>query len=90
KSELNLLAVFDDPLPIVNCAGDFVKRVESLSSMENNSAKLENGRTPHCWTFFSSKQSFSVRAGMLQGVEIALGFPEGSIPKPVYTCLIDY
>ncbi|CAL9221872.1 unnamed protein product, partial [Arabidopsis halleri] len=58
--------------------------------MGNNSAKLENGRTPHCWTFFSSKQSSSVRAWMLQGVEIALGLPEGSIPKPVYTRFIDY
>lgn len=31
--------------------------------------------------------SEKVRAGMLQGVEIALGLPEGSLPKPVYTRL---
>lgn len=98
-----LLAAFDDPLPTVNFEGAFVKGVESLSWMGNNSAKLGNGGTPHCWTFFSTatygKQnkvpqeniptvtSEKVRAGMLQGVEIALGLPEGSLPKPVYTRL---
>jgi len=50
-----LLAAFDDPLPTVNFEGAFVKGVESLSWMGNNSAKLGNGRTPpHCWTFFST------------------------------------
>ncbi|CAN6809436.1 unnamed protein product [Brassica oleracea] len=98
-----LLAAFDDPLPTVNFEGAFVKGVESLSWMGNNSAKLGNGGTPHCWTFFSTaaygKQnkvpqeniptvtSEKVRTGMLQGVEIALGLPEGSLPKPVYTRL---
>ncbi|ESQ49622.1 hypothetical protein EUTSA_v10020605mg [Eutrema salsugineum] len=98
-----LLAAFDEPLPAVNFEGAFVKGVESLSWMGNNSAKLGNGGAPHCWTFFSTaaygKQnkvpqenipavtSEKVRAGMLQGVEIALGLPEGSLPKPVYTRL---
>ncbi|CAL9219583.1 unnamed protein product, partial [Arabidopsis halleri] len=86
-----LLAAFDDPLPTVNFEGAFVKGVESLSWMGNNSAKLGNGRNPHCWTFFSTatygKQNKKVKAGMLQGVEIALGLPEGSLPKPVYTRL---
>lgn len=49
-----LLAAFDDPLPTVNFEGAFVKGVESLSWMGNNSAKLGNGGTPHCWTFFST------------------------------------
>ncbi|CAF1935115.1 hypothetical protein HID58_068393 [Brassica napus] len=35
-----LLAAFDDPLPTVNFEGAFVKGVESLSWMGNNSAKL--------------------------------------------------
>ncbi|CAN6809271.1 unnamed protein product [Brassica oleracea] len=41
-----LLAAFDDPLPTVNFEGAFVKGVESLSWMGNNSAKLGNSRTP--------------------------------------------
>ncbi|CAK7341009.1 unnamed protein product [Dovyalis caffra] len=55
-----LLAAFEDPLPIPNGAtpfeGAFVKGVDSLSWMGNNSAKLFGSKTngPHCWTFFST------------------------------------
>ncbi|KAL0805060.1 hypothetical protein Bca101_097551 [Brassica carinata] len=41
-----LLAAFDDPLPTVNFEGAFVKGVESLSWMGNNSAKLGDSGTP--------------------------------------------
>ncbi|XP_062178262.1 uncharacterized protein LOC133883078 isoform X2 [Alnus glutinosa] len=56
---------------------------------------------PHCWTFFSTaaygKQNKvpqeniptvtaeKVKAGMLEGVEAALGLPKGSLTKPFYT-----
>uniref|UniRef100_A0A7N0U5T7 FAD/NAD(P)-binding oxidoreductase family protein n=1 Tax=Kalanchoe fedtschenkoi TaxID=63787 RepID=A0A7N0U5T7_KALFE len=56
---------------------------------------------PHCWTFFSSAAyakrnkvpqenipnvtAERVKAGMLEGVEIALGQPIGSIQKPFYS-----
>ncbi|KAJ6353865.1 hypothetical protein OIU76_002811 [Salix suchowensis] len=55
-----LLAAFEDPLPIPTGAtsfeGAFVKGVESLSWMGNNSAKLlgSKSNSPHCWTFFST------------------------------------
>ncbi|KAL1215139.1 hypothetical protein V5N11_028602 [Cardamine amara subsp. amara] len=65
--------------------------------------KSGNGGFPHCWTFFSTvayrkhnqlpKENIptvtadKVRDGMLQGVEIAMYFPQGSLPKPVYTRL---
>ncbi|XP_042420912.1 renalase-like [Zingiber officinale] len=57
-----LLAAFDDPLPIPTIGafrsfdGAFVKGVNSLSWMGNNTSKLfplESGK-PHCWTFFST------------------------------------
>lgn len=57
-----LLAAFEDPLPIPSNTvtppfeGAFVKGVDSISWMANNSRKLlkslDNG--PHCWTFFST------------------------------------
>ncbi|XP_048127317.1 renalase [Rhodamnia argentea] len=104
-----LLAAFEDPLPIPsNTAtppfeGAFVKGVDSISWMANNSRKLvrspDNG--PHCWTFFSTAAygkrnkvpqenipvatAEKVKAGMLAGVEQALGLPEGSLPTPIYT-----
>ncbi|XP_010524948.1 PREDICTED: uncharacterized protein LOC104802845 isoform X2 [Tarenaya hassleriana] len=101
-----LLAAFDEPLPTVNFEGAFVKGVEPLSWMGNNSAKLmksSNGGGPHCWTFFSTEAygkqnkvpqeniptatAEKVKAGMLRGVEAALGLPQDSLPKPVYTRL---
>ncbi|XP_040385778.1 renalase isoform X2 [Oryza brachyantha] len=57
-----LLAAFEDPLPIPQSdpygtfEGSFVKDVDSLSWMANNSQKLfplQTGR-PECWTFFST------------------------------------
>ncbi|KAI9084869.1 hypothetical protein K1719_033275 [Acacia pycnantha] len=58
---------------------------------------------PHCWTFFSTaaygKQNkvpqeniptataTRVKAGMLEGVEAALGLSRGSLQKPFYTRL---
>ncbi|KAF8017833.1 hypothetical protein BT93_H2895 [Corymbia citriodora subsp. variegata] len=104
-----LLAAFEDPLPIPSNTvtppfeGAFVKGVDSISWMANNSRKLlkslDNG--PHCWTFFSTSAygkrnkvpqenipvatAEKVKAGMLAGVEIALGLPEGSLPRPIYT-----
>lgn len=51
-----LLAVFEDPLPLAfPFEGAFVKGIDALSWMGNNSAKLlstESG--PQCWTFFST------------------------------------
>ncbi|WOL05024.1 hypothetical protein Cni_G13747 [Canna indica] len=57
-----LLAAFEDPLPIAenedfgSFEGAFVKGVQSLSWMANNSSKLfplDSG-IPQCWTFFST------------------------------------
>lgn len=57
-----LLAAFEDPLPIPKIGGvgsfegAFVKGVDSLSWMANNTSKLfpfENN-IPQCWTFFST------------------------------------
>lgn len=57
-----LLAAFEDPLPIPPNAisfpfeGAFVKGVDSLSWMANNTQKLSCSLNtgPHCWTFFST------------------------------------
>ncbi|KAL5712284.1 hypothetical protein ACHQM5_014473 [Ranunculus cassubicifolius] len=57
-----LLAAFEDPLPIPSdisttpFEGAFVKGVDSLSWMANNTRKLFPSKSggPHCWTFFSS------------------------------------
>ncbi|CAN4108575.1 unnamed protein product [Withania somnifera] len=56
-----LLAAFEDPLPIALNAeslpfeGAFVKGVESVSWMENNTKKLlASDSGPQCWTFFST------------------------------------
>lgn len=57
-----LLAAFEDPLPIPPNAisfpfeGAFVKGVDSLSWMANNTEKLScsHNTGPHCWTFFST------------------------------------
>lgn len=104
-----VLAAFEDPLPIPSDVtrhpfeGAFVKGVDALSWMANNTQKLFPSQSvgPHCWTFFSSaaygkrnkvpQESIpnitaeKVTAGMLEGVEIALGLPNGSLPKPVYS-----
>ncbi|KAK2968099.1 hypothetical protein RJ640_000072 [Escallonia rubra] len=53
---------FEDPLPMpANAAafpfeGAFVKGIDSLSWMANNTKKLLNSQSsgPHCWTFFST------------------------------------
>ncbi|KAK9292049.1 hypothetical protein L1049_020003 [Liquidambar formosana] len=57
-----LLAAFEDPLPIPSGAvtfpfeGAFVKGVDSVSWMANNTKKLSRSQSdgPHCWTFFST------------------------------------
>ncbi|GJR65425.1 putative FAD/NAD(P)-binding oxidoreductase family protein [Tanacetum coccineum] len=57
-----LLAAFEDPLPLPAAAaavpfeGAFVKGIESVSWMGNNTQKLFNSQKtgPHCWTFFST------------------------------------
>ncbi|CAI9102684.1 OLC1v1000986C1 [Oldenlandia corymbosa var. corymbosa] len=57
-----LLAAFRDPLPIPTTGitlpfeGAFVKGVESISWMSDNSKKLlsSHGNGPHCWTFLST------------------------------------
>ncbi|KAF5739547.1 hypothetical protein HS088_TW12G00753 [Tripterygium wilfordii] len=57
-----LLAAFENPLPSPSGAasfpfeGAFVKGVDSLSWMGNNSVKLFGSQknNPHCWTFFST------------------------------------
>ena len=50
-----LLAAFEDPLPIP-FEGAFVKGVDSISWMANNTKKLLHSLSsgPHCWTFFST------------------------------------
>ncbi|XP_066358428.1 uncharacterized protein [Miscanthus floridulus] len=53
-----LLAAFEDPLPVpcIDSHGAFVRDVDSLSWMGNNTRKLfpmQTG-TPECWTFFST------------------------------------
>ena len=57
-----LLAAFDDPLPIPQdntygtFEGAFVRDIDSLSWMANNTQKLFPLETnsPECWTFFST------------------------------------
>ncbi|XP_020520240.1 uncharacterized protein LOC18429487 isoform X2 [Amborella trichopoda] len=53
-----LLAAFEDPLPIQEAPfeGAFVKGVDTLSWMANNTRKLFPAQKhgPHCWTFFST------------------------------------
>lgn len=57
-----LLAAFDDPLPLPDNAtgspfeGAFVKGVDTISWMADNTKKLLNskGSGPYCWTFFST------------------------------------
>lgn len=54
-----LLAAFEDPLPISqnrDFEGAFVKGVDSLSWMGNNTSKLFplESDLPQCWTFFST------------------------------------
>ncbi|KAK8919042.1 hypothetical protein KSP39_PZI021537 [Platanthera zijinensis] len=59
-----LLAAFNDPLPVPRdgdsnaLEGAFVKGVDSVSWMANNTSKLfplQNGNgVPQCWTFFST------------------------------------
>ncbi|KHG04378.1 Putative bifunctional amine oxidase [Gossypium arboreum] len=55
-----LLAAFEHPLPMgdgkVTFQGAFVKGVDSVSWMANNSLKLLGSQSngPHCWTFFST------------------------------------
>ncbi|KAE8721619.1 putative nuclease HARBI1-like [Hibiscus syriacus] len=55
-----LLAAFEHALPMrdgkVTFEGAFVKRVDSVSWMANNSMKLSGSQSdgPHCWTFFST------------------------------------
>ncbi|XP_020212255.1 uncharacterized protein LOC109796844 [Cajanus cajan] len=105
-----LLAAFEDPLPFpgsteVPFEGAFVRGVDSVSWMANNTKKLLISQSggPHCWTFLSTaaygKQhkvpqenipaatAAKVKAGMLEGVETALGISKGSLPKPFYTRL---
>ncbi|CAL1382841.1 unnamed protein product [Linum trigynum] len=49
-----LMAAFDDPLPIP-FEGAFVRGVDALSWMGNNSGKLSKGKqSPECWTLFST------------------------------------
>ncbi|KAK7841001.1 uncharacterized protein LOC112032104 [Quercus suber] len=104
-----LLAAFEDPLPIPGGAasspfeGAFVKGVDSVSWMANNTKKLLHSQNsgPHCWTFLSTAAygkrnkvpqenipnatAEKVKAGMLGGVEAALGLPKESLQKPFYT-----
>ncbi|XP_077239160.1 FAD/NAD(P)-binding oxidoreductase family protein isoform X2 [Tasmannia lanceolata] len=100
---------FDDPLPLPDSVaktpfeGAFVKGVDTISWMANNTKKLFpfQSNRPHCWTFFSTasygKQNKvpqenipsitaqKVKAGMIEGVEMALGLPKGSLQNPFYT-----
>lgn len=106
-----LLAAFDDPLHLpgstaaIPFEGAFVKGVDCLSRMANNTKKLLKSQSggPHCWTFLSTgaygKQNkvpqeniptataTKVKAGMLEGVEAALGLSKGSLQKPFYARL---
>lgn len=52
-----LLAAFEKPLPVpCSLEGAFVKGVDALSWMGNNSRKFSFGQhsVPECWTFFST------------------------------------
>lgn len=55
-----LLAAFEDPLPLrdnpMTFEGAFVKGIDSVSWMANNSMKILGSQSdgPHCWTFFST------------------------------------
>ncbi|PQP93263.1 uncharacterized protein Pyn_22789 [Prunus yedoensis var. nudiflora] len=103
-----LLAAFEDPIQIPGegafpFEGAFVKGVDSISWLANNTKKLQGSLSngPHCWTFLSTAAyakrnkvpqenipnatAEKVKAGMLVGVEEALGLPKGSLQKPFYT-----
>ncbi|XXG67142.1 hypothetical protein AAC387_Pa06g0555 [Persea americana] len=104
-----LLAAFEDPLPIPSSTsgtpfeGAFVKGVDSVSWMANNTKKLfpSQSKGPQCWTFFSTAayaernkvpqeyipniRAEKVKAGMLEGVEMALGLSPGSLQRPFYS-----
>lgn len=56
-----LLAAFDEPLPFlenteVPFEGAFVRGIDSVSWMANNTKKLLASQSdgPHCWTFLST------------------------------------
>lgn len=56
-----LLAAFEDPIPLsssteVPFEGAFVRGVDSVSWMANNTKKLLGSQSggPHCWTFLST------------------------------------
>lgn len=99
-----LLAAFEDPLPLpFPFEGAFVKGIDSVSWMGNNTQKLFNSQEtgPHCWTVFSTASfgkrnkvpqenipnatAEKVKELMLAGVENALGLPNGSVKRPIYT-----
>ncbi|KAJ4969366.1 hypothetical protein NE237_016067 [Protea cynaroides] len=104
-----LLAAFEDPLPtpgntvMTSFEGAFVKGVDAVSWMANNTKKLFPSQStgPYCWTFFSTPTygkrnkvpqenipkmtEEKVKAGMLEGVESALGLSKGSLQRPCYT-----
>ncbi|KAL5566307.1 hypothetical protein UlMin_029471 [Ulmus minor] len=103
-----LLAAFEDPLPVLGSDGSpfegaFVKGVDSISWMANNTKKLSGSSSngPDCWTILSTSAfgkrnkvpqeniptatAEKVKAGMLEGVEVALGLAKGSLQRPFYT-----
>ncbi|KAJ4832621.1 hypothetical protein Tsubulata_001349 [Turnera subulata] len=100
-----LLAAFEEPLPVPSgipaFEGAFVKGVDSVSWMGNNSTKLLSSGSPHSWTFFSTAAfgkrnkvpqenipnatAERVKISMLEGVETALGLPKDSLPRPFYS-----
>ncbi|PON46101.1 FAD/NAD(P)-binding domain containing protein [Parasponia andersonii] len=105
-----LLAAFEDPLPVIMSdgfpfEGAFVRGVDSVSWMANNTKKLlgSSNNGPDCWTFLSTAAygkrnkvpqeniptatAEKVIAGMLEGIEVALGIAKGSLPRPFYTRL---
>lgn len=63
-----LLAAFEEPLPLppkaagIPFEGAFVKGIDSISWIGNNTQKLFNSQNegPHCWTIFSTS-SFGKR-----------------------------
>ncbi|KAB1202723.1 hypothetical protein CJ030_MR8G002223 [Morella rubra] len=90
-----LLAAFEDPLPIAGDAvtsfeGAFVKGVESVSWMANNTKKLLLSQScgPHCWTFLSTaaygkrnkvpQWSEGMMGLVLRALKASVGYEKGS------------
>ncbi|KAH9659254.1 hypothetical protein KPL70_023785 [Citrus sinensis] len=80
---LSVCECYSQAVQCSDFGGAFVRGVDSVSWMANNSTKLLSSQSDgsHCWTFFSTtayregnKVPLKVKTGMLEGVE-AVAWP---------------